>query len=1127
MALPLVAISAMLAACVDDLGLGADKPSKLEQVYFTASVAEQDFFGEHKPQTLRQAQDKRSSAVDERQRVKAGFYDLAIDGRSDIRLSVSTVDGMFGKATPIPEEGKDNRKVRGAMLTELQQEPMRVMEIAQTSAGKTIVGEAYSAYTEDGASWGGSLMEHNSNTTSRTIRAIYPESNAAQFGKDGSTIECTIQPDAADQKDFLFAQYEQTLGQQDKEELHLTFDHLLTAVRFKVGGQQLPMSVIKSISISGVATRGSYNCQSRSWNIDAGSKGTVTANLDFNVTGVENTVINGAENTFMLLPQQLPTDAKVTIEYEDYTEGDESSWGTKTLTASLATANTPAWEAGQCITYTLMDHSESSEYVLEVETPSDFTPDGGTQAVNVLSYRHVEGVRTPMRWLVQSYSSDGGKTWMNGGNTNPPKGLAISPMEGTSTEPTPISVTIVPADTTSAPHRDFLRYATPLGYGTDGAFDLSTHDYKNQPCLRTTANCYVVDAPGKYRFPTAYGNAIVSGETNKKAYSGTNIVDYRGKSISAPMIKNNGISLSRATLVWEDAQDLIDPASIKLVDEGSAVEFEILADNIDQGNAVIAVMDGGNNIVWSWHIWVNDEKATLAEPIEDQNKYGESVGFMPLTLGWCSTSSAVGAVGREAAVRITMPGHMTSRASFRIRQVSTPAHDVLSNAAGNAPYYNWGRKAPFPGAASTQTPVGTVTDNMNCQPKKFYQAGADAAGMGLHSELHVSYGPNYVALFTQGMVVGFDGFLTGMMLGRLYNALSKSLGQAAAEAAAKNLVSTNAEVAMSASGQNLAEATVKVGEMVMRSKEPLAVVLREMGAATVEKTLTQLTVDGVVETGLRIFNKEGAVIACATILMQDELSTVFIIQQVVAHSAQASIAIGPFSAVIMNGVAHVAANEFGLGSFIANASFYTGGTDWCKEMKDHGVSTAYAIQHPNILFRDPIAWNKDWHTQSFWNTAQGRYDDQNTAVVKSIYDPCPAGYCVPTCRDFSGITDTSSSYDMLGSTIRRATGGKNLVLPGLGYRNFWGGEEPGAAATNNINTLIYFNGNQGMYWTASPAISESEYSETGAYAIHLRGSDSYDDYGEEQGVKYTPRIINNLKLQQSYALPIRPVREKR
>ena len=1105
----------LLVGCVDENLIDPDVRTKGKGFHFTASIAGQDFFGTGNASMTR-------SAADDRQRVMAGFYDLPVKDRDDLMLSVSTVDGMFGKPSPIPEEGREQAATRGALLTQLAQEPMYVMETGTRKDGSLVPGEPYEVRTTDGTTWGGEFVPNASDIVSSVIRAVYPARDSVRFNTKDQTVEYSTPATASEQCDLLYSEHETTLGHTDGDSLHLTFDHILTAVRFKIGSRQLPLTKIRSIVIDGIATEGTYSCDTHKWTVS--NAGQVSCHLDFNATGAENVIINGGENTFMLLPQTLSEDAKVTIRYDDYVANDAAQGDGSgimqlvqdEITASLSTSNTPAWEPGQCITYTLTDGNGKSEYVLEVEAPGDFGPEGGTQAVNVLSYRHVEGVRTPMRWTVQGYSSDGGKTWMNGGSSNVPKGMAISPTEG-STDVTPVNVTLFPAEAGSGTHRDFLRYETPLGYDGD-AFDLSTHDYLNEPCQCTTANCYVVDAPGKYRFPTAYGNSIVDGETNGAAYNDGRLdltayfMDYHANSIKSPMIQNNGVKLSRATLVWEDVPNLIHPDSIKLVNDGNAVEFEILADNIDQGNAVIAVMDGNGEVVWSWHIWVTDEKANLAESIEAQNATGESVNFMPLTLGWCSTADAFGSVGREAAVRITMPGHLTSRASFRIRQTSHRIQDQGHNTMGNAPYYNWGRKDPFPGAKSTAVQPKDE-NNVDCLPKAFYQAGADAAGLGLHSELHVEYGPNYLALLAAGAINAFNGFLSGVMIGNIFNSIKASFSQ--------TIPSIEMEAEVYATSQRAAV------EAVMNGNTEFSC----LAGCTVEDF--QAVYHGTVIGNFDVIVQEGTYLVS---FFPTPAFSAF----AAGLTARSVISIGAFSmAVLGQSVGYLGAkseeSDFGFFDILKHSSFWEGGTDWCKEMKSHGVALADGIRKPHVLFRDPISWTTSKYA-SLWNAgitmeniAVGK-TDPDAKVVKSIYDPCPAGYCVPSARDFSGIKDATSNLGLFGSTKVDAYDEKDdLRFPSLGMRNFWSGAVPGEDATNDINDQIMFVGDQGLYWTASPAIESDD--RVGAYAINFRGDVTYDQvYNDEGYVEknvYTPRVINNLKLQQSYALPIRPVREKR
>lgn len=1143
----LFAVVAAATSCVDELNLDpSTSEGKLEEVHFTASIAEQDFFG------LKNAQTRSSS--DDRQRVAAGFYDLPIDGRDDIYLSVSTLDGMHGKPAVLPVDGQQSPATRGAIINKLGDHGMSIFEVVRTTTDKVFVGETYEAYTIDGSTWGGSFVPRtyrDGKASSRTIYAFYPReaNNHFAINPDTKSLNVNIGVLASDTPDLLFAQTQQTLGLEDKDSLHLTFNHLLTAVRFKVGSQQLPMSVIRKITISGICPGGKYYFEKHEWDLSE-QKREVYCLPNFNVTGVTNTIINGGENTFMMVPQQLTPEAKVTIEYDNDDRQNVNDPFTKTLTASLATALTPAWEAGQCITYTLMDHSEKDDYILEVELPGEFPSEGGAQNINVVSYKQNGGVRTPVRWMVQSFSADGGKTWLTGGAANMPKYLSLSPLEGPGTDKdtTCVMVVMEAADSLLRSHSEFLSRKNPLGY-FGMAFDLSRHDYLNEPCAQTTANCYVVDAPGLYRFPTAYGNAIVNGLPNTAAYTdkagykhsnGKNFMDYRGAAITAPMIQNNGITLSRASLVWQDSKDLIDPKSIKLVDGGDAIEFEILPENINQGNAVIAAMDG-NNVVWSWHIWVTDEKASLANPIHDQNAFGESVDFMPLTLGWCSNAEAIGAIGSDLAVRITQPENLRSRASFRIHQQTTPAEDVMGNEKGNATYYNWGRKDPFPGAASNFDIPGDA-DNVLDQAKPFYQAGTDAASLGMHAELHVTYGTNWASLLAQGALVGLDGFLTGITIGNMINAVRNAATNPVGQVAKKELVNGyDVNYDYSTIGCKLTDykkaewpftsyyVESDIAEQLMNQEihqtgfYRVGLGLRAKGAQSFTHYSEKLG-----SYGVMFCDKKGVPEQFVSILRKKD-PTQFILKLYDVTSkvpVVSTAAVGSYSTGIMSSVALATSSAFSLGAVLASTSMLKGGTEWCREMKSHGMPINYGILHPNILLRDPISWVNHDGFGNLWNAAQTEYDDTIRAVVKSIYDPCPAGYCVPSARDMSQLTDLTTKNSRRG-TGRETDQGKKIAFPMLGYRNFWSGSEPGAAATNNINDQIMFNGAQGMYWTASPAINEDEDGEKGAYAVNFRGEDSYDYYGLDKGYVYTPRVINDLKLQASYALPIRPVREKK
>lgn len=200
-----------------------------------------------------------------------------------------------------------------------------------------------------------------------------------------------------------------------------------------------------------------------------------------------------------------------------------------------------------------------------------------------------------------------------------------------------------------------------LGSDTE-PHDLS-YDYNG---LMNTANCYVVTHPGYYKFPLVYGNAIKNGATNAIAYGvGTNsttFVNHLNQPIEDPYIyENSGCTVGSADLLWQDAQDLI--SNISLSGDKHYIQFKITKENIQQGNAVIAVKDGSDNIMWSWHIWVTNKN------VYETYTYGD-YKFMPIALG-----------ERETAQGTTCT------------------------------FYQWGRKDPFPGA----TADGKTTDHIPSQ----------------------------------------------------------------------------------------------------------------------------------------------------------------------------------------------------------------------------------------------------------------------------------------------------------------------------------------------------------------------------------------------------------------------------
>lgn len=214
-----------------------------------------------------------------------------------------------------------------------------------------------------------------------------------------------------------------------------------------------------------------------------------------------------------------------------------------------------------------------------------------------------------------------------------------------------LSVSDFISATESISFKDYFDYLADLktrAYlgSADYPHDLS-YDYNG---LMNTANCYVVTHPGYYKFPLVYGNAIKNGATNAIAYGeGTNsttFVNHLGNKITNPYIyknlNNNSGKLEAysAELVWQDAPNLISN-NIDLCDGNTYISFEITKENIQQGNAVIAVKDEGGNIMWSWHIWVTNKNVYETQAVTASYQgTTQTFMFMPFPLGWNDSTTA-------------------------------------------------------------------------------------------------------------------------------------------------------------------------------------------------------------------------------------------------------------------------------------------------------------------------------------------------------------------------------------------------------------------------------------------------------------------------------------------------------
>lgn len=291
--------------------------------------------------------------------------------------------------------------------------------------------------------------------------------------------------------------------------------------------------------------------------------------------------------------------------------------------------------------------------------------------------------------------------------------------------------TTLPAENVS---REILQGRTPKGSSTD-PYDLSMYDIHGTAHAQTTANSYVVSAPGWYKFPVVYGNAITNGAPNPSAYnpyaSGAPLANHWNwvwNDAAGPDKTNHDVYMTehflnakndpilspyvlvdvsasdpKAVLVWQDtdANDEIikyGANDLKLVGSGenAYIWFYIAPENIHQGNIVLAVRDGNGGtdgeVLWSWQIWVCEKDLT---PVSSRQ-------LMPYNLGW---------IDQEGLKKTTYPTRVNhyrivqsesnKKEDFKITQIGD--ENAIPNNTGYNTFYQWGRKDPMTSATAKRT----------------------------------------------------------------------------------------------------------------------------------------------------------------------------------------------------------------------------------------------------------------------------------------------------------------------------------------------------------------------------------------------------------------------------------------
>ena len=483
----------------------------------------------------------------------------------------------------------------------------------------------------------------------------------------------------------------------------LDFRHALTAIKFAVGQNLSINKTISKVEIRNALSKGKYTLSDKfdgtgaKWENLSEAKTFKLDGLAVSTNQNPNAVLTGNDGdnyTFYMIPQEL-TGKNITV-YVEFTDGSKIE---STLKGS--------WLAGTTKTYKLSEKNSTWEYTLETTNPANVAYDQDkSNDYFVTSYRNApDGTKQPVKWKAVGFEEYDRATdsWTNLG-TNKPTWLTAMSKEngegGATAESGKATITKADLKDRLTEYNKVLQTATEKG-AVGNYYNLSNAN--GGDAIQNTANSYLISAPGYYRIPLVYGNAVKGGTTNessyKTAHTGTNVLsnfkDHLGNDITTPYInvQNSSNPATQASIVWMDQKDLVDGLSVTNDGNKSFVNFHVSPANIKNGNAVIAVKSADGTIMWSWHLWFDhsDALSTIACTNHEGDNFKVTKNILGYTLyKWKSTSYES---PRVARMKIEQEVGNGAKKSAYITITQSPYAEREYSTA----LYQFGRKDAFPG----------------------------------------------------------------------------------------------------------------------------------------------------------------------------------------------------------------------------------------------------------------------------------------------------------------------------------------------------------------------------------------------------------------------------------------------
>lgn len=548
----------------------------------------------------------------------------------------------------------------------------------------------------------------------------------------------TVSDDIKNQIDLMYCATD-PLTESDKA-VELNFKHALAAVTVKTNTGMLAGKLTK-VTVTGIRNTGTLSIGDDKWSVDE-SEPVVTYSYSFktdapdsglnlpsdskdndNFMAADDVPVLDGDLTLLMIPQELGEDAKIKFVFTDEFRGI-----THELTATIG-GEGKSWEAGKLYNYSMSASSKIYTPIHEVEIHNYGAYNEKLTGKDVLKIgdEEIECVgMIPVSGILEDVSAqayfethalgDDGKVksvnvkadwWLSyrvDGN-DAVKAKFVEPQYTKDDE-----VVAAVGDDPMVVTRGRLQLAQQAHWlkldgdevgSADKPYDLSGGT--------ESSNCYVINAPGYYKLPLVYGNALnneninVFDKPSDLDDSGfwSQYKDHKDNPLVGPdaWIESRGGDYKPAdcVLMWQDSPGLLTDVDI----DGQFLTFRARPESFAQGNALVAVRDANGTVLWSWHIWAtksdyynldytkDNGHKTISRVTDREYEFGRA------NVGYCDSHD--GDSEREVTLYVNFKMPDGTIKSIPVGEQPYIQEALQESAAGDNTFYQWGRKDPMLG----------------------------------------------------------------------------------------------------------------------------------------------------------------------------------------------------------------------------------------------------------------------------------------------------------------------------------------------------------------------------------------------------------------------------------------------